>query len=148
MVSSSASSVEEYLQELPADRREVISKVRQTILENLPEGYVESMNWGMISYEIPLEDYPDTYNGKPLGYAALAAQKHHYAVYLNGVYQDPQQETMIREAYERAGLKLDLGKSCLRFRKLENLHMDVLAEVIASTPPEKFIAQYEASRRK
>ena len=86
MVSSKASTVDQYLAELPPERREIVSTVRSVILANLPQGYAESMNWGMISYEIPLEDYPDTYNGQPLGYLALAAQKRHYSLYMLGVY--------------------------------------------------------------
>ena len=148
MVKSNATTVQEYLGELDPDRRRVVSTVRQLILDHLPEGYQESINWGMISYEIPLEVYPDTYNGQPLSYVALAAQKRHYAVYLMGVYQNPEQEAQLREAFEQAGKKLDLGKSCLRFKKLEDVPLDVLGEVVASTPPEQFIAQYEQSRKK
>jgi hypothetical protein len=148
MVKSNASTVQEYLDELPPERREVVSKVRQIVLDNLPAGYVENMGYGMISYEIPLEDYPNTYNDKPLTYLSLAAQKNHYALYLMGVYQDSQQEAMIEEVYRQAGMKLDMGKSCLRFQNLEGLHEKVVAEVIASTPPESFIARYEASRKR
>ena len=85
---SDATSVAEYLAELPADRRAAIEAVRQTILANLPEGYEEAMNWGMITYQVPLARYPDTYNGQPLAYAALASQKNHMAVYLTGIYAD------------------------------------------------------------
>jgi len=148
MVQSKAKTVEEYLNELPPDRREIVSGVRNVILQNLPEGYTESMNWGMISYEIPLEVYPDTYNGQPLGYAALAAQKNHYAVYLMGVYQDPEQEAKLKEGFKQAGKKLDMGKSCVRFRKLENLPLDVIGELIACISPEDLIARYEESRKK
>ena len=148
MVQSKASTVTEYLQELPPERREVISKVRQEILENLPEGFVESMNWGMISYEIPLERYPDTYNGKPLSYAALAAQKNHYAVYLMNIYQSPGREAWLKDEFEKAGKRLDMGKSCVRFRKLENLPLEVIGEVISSTTLEEFITNYEESRKK
>src|SRR5690349_6776635 len=88
MARSAANTVEEYLEELPAERRAVISTVRKVILNSLPKGYQETMNWGMISYEVPLSRYPTTYNGQPLAYAALAAQKNHYAVYLNGIYQE------------------------------------------------------------
>jgi uncharacterized protein YdhG (YjbR/CyaY superfamily) len=147
MVTSKASTVEEYLQELPPERRAVIAEVRERILENLPAGYVERMR-GAISYEIPLEDYPETYNGQPLNYVALAAQKHHYAVYLTCVYQDPQQEKILREGFEDIGKKPYMGKSCVRFRKLENIPLDVIGELIASTPPEKLIAQYEETRKK
>jgi len=147
MVRSDAPSVQEYLQELPPERRKVISAVREVILKHLPAGYAESMNWGMISYEIPLDRYPDTYNGQPLSYAALAAQKHYYSLYLMSVYGDAEQEERLREGFKKAGTRLDMGKSCVRFRKLEDLPMHVIEEAIARTTPEQFIALYEASRR-
>jgi hypothetical protein len=148
MVKSDAKTVEAYLNGLSEDRRGVVSKVRNAILESLPDGYVESMNWGMISYEIPLEVYPDTYNGEPLSYAMLAAQKNHYALYLMNVYQDPELDGQLRVGFEQAGKKLDMGKSCVRFRKLEELPLDVIRAVIASTEPADFIAKYEKSRKK
>lgn len=145
---TNASTVQEYLDELSLERRNIVSAVRQIVLENLPEGYVESMNWGMISYEIPLERYPDTYNKQPLSYVALAAQKNHYALYLMGVYQDPDQEAWLKQGFETAGKRLDMGKSCLRFRRMDDLPLDTIAEVVASTTPEQLIARYEKSRRK
>ncbi len=148
MVQSKAKTVEAYLDELPPDRGEVISRVRDVILENLPDGYVESMNWGMITYEIPLEDHPDTYNGQPLAYAGLAAQKNYNALYLMGVYGDPRKEARLREGFERAGLKLNMGKSCVRFHKLKDLPLDVIGEIIASLPPQELIAIYEKHRKK
>lgn len=147
MVQSKATSVQQYLEELPPERREVISAVRQVILENLPEGYVESMNWGMVAYEIPLEDYPDTYNGKPLAYLSLAAQKRHYSLYMMDVYGNTEKEARLRDGFEEAGKKLDMGKSCLRFKKLEDLPLDLIGELVASTPPEEMIAIYEESRK-
>jgi hypothetical protein len=140
---SKAATVEAYLNELPPDRREVISRVRGVILENLPAGYVEAMNWGMICYEIPLKDYPNTYNGQPQEYAALAAQKNYYALYLMAVYGDPQKEARLREGFAQAGKKLDMGKSCVRFRKLEDLPLEVIAEIIASTSPNDLKALHE-----
>ncbi len=148
MVKSEASTVEEYLAELPEDRRAVVAEVRRLILENLPSGYREGMNWGMITYEIPFERYPTTYNGQPLGYVALAAQKNHYALYLLGVYADSEQEMALRKAYAEAGKRLDMGKSCLRFRKLDDLLTRPVAQIIASTPPDAMIALYEASRKR
>jgi uncharacterized protein YdhG (YjbR/CyaY superfamily) len=145
---SEAKTVEGYLRELPDDRREVVAKVRDVILANLPPGYQETMNWGMIAYEVPLERYPETYNGQPLIYMALAAQKNHFAVYASGVYMDPQGEAWVQTAFERAGKKLDMGKSCIRFRKLENIPLEVIGEVAAKQPLEDFIAQYEASRKR
>ena len=110
MAHSQAASVEAYLGELSPERREIIARVRKIILEHLPEGYVESMNWGMISYEIPLDVYPDTYNKKPLGYLALAAQKNHYALYMLSVYADPAQEEKLREGFRKTGIKTGHGE--------------------------------------
>jgi len=146
MVSSKALTVEDYLQELPEERRKVVAKVREVILKNLPEGYQETMGWGMLTYELPLESYPDTYNGKPLCYAGLAAQKNAFSLYLMNSYHD--QEVWLQEQFEKAGKKLDMGKSCIRFRKLEDLPLDVIGKAIARTPPKAFIRQYEASRKK
>ena len=114
---SDASTVEGYLAELTEDRREAIEAVREGILGNLPEGYEEAMNWGMITYQVPLETYPDTYNGKPLMYAALAAQKNHMAVYLSGIYADEEARQAFEVKYKATGKRYDVGKSCVRFRK-------------------------------
>jgi hypothetical protein len=146
MPSSKAETVEQYLQELPEDRRAVLSAVRDLVVRNLPAGYREAMGFGMITWVVPLADYPDTYNGQPLGYAALAAQKNYYALYLNCVYQDPALEQRLRDAFARAGKKLDMGKSCVRFRKLEDLPLDAIGTLIAGTPPRDFIARYEQVR--
>lgn len=113
MAKSAAATVAEYLQELPAERRAVIEQVRQVILDNLPPGYQERMNWGMISYEVPLERYPKTYNKQPLNYAALAAQKNNYTLYLMCAYNGSMQEGWLQEQFAAAGKKLDMGKSCL-----------------------------------
>lgn len=146
MVSSQATSVQEYLEGLPEEKRAVMEAVRAVVLENLPPGYVETMNWGMISYEIPLEVFPDTYNGRPLSYAGLAAQKNYFALYLMNVYAEPLVEARLREGFDRAGKKLDMGKSCVRFRKLENLPLDVIAEIIAATPLDAYLEKYRTSK--
>jgi hypothetical protein len=146
MATSKAATVEEYLAELPEDRRAVVSAVRDVVLRNLPAGYREMMGYGMITWGIPLEDYPNTYNGQPLGYAALAAQKNYYALYLMSPYMDPAEKEGLRDEFRKAGKKLDMGKSCLRFKKLEDLPLDVVGRVIASTPPKEYITRYEAVR--
>ena len=146
MVTSAAQTPEAYLAELPEERRKVISQLRELIRKHIPEGYVESMSFGMLSWEVPLEKYPKTYNGKPLGYVALAAQKNGYSLYLLGPYGEPKQADELRKAFEKAGKKLDMGKSCVRFRKPEDLALDALAKAIASTPPEKHIEMYEKAR--
>ncbi len=145
-VHSAATTVDDYLAALPDDRRGVISTVRDVINQHLPEGYVEAMDYGMISWRIPLTEYPDTYNGKPLCYVSLASQKHHMAVYLMGLYADHGDEAWFRQQYADRGLKLDMGKSCVRFRRLEELPLDVLGAVVARTPPGEYIARYEAAR--
>jgi hypothetical protein len=143
---SAAATVDEYLESLPEDRREVISAIRRVILDRLPEGYEEAMNWGMISYQVPLATYPDTYNGQPLMYAALAAQKRHYAVYLTGVYADPAALAEFTSAYEATGKPLDMGKSCVRFTRLDDLPLDVIGDVIGAVEVGEFIAMVERAR--
>jgi hypothetical protein len=146
MVSSSATTVHEYLAELPEGRRVEIEAVRDMVLENLPDGYVETMRWGMITYEVPLETYPDTYNGKPLMYLALAAQKRHLALYLTNVAFIPGGEARFKTRYLETGKKLDMGRSCLRFKKADDLAIDLVAETIRSTPLHEFIEGYEAGK--
>ena len=147
-MASKSSAVNAYLDALPAERREVLSTVRDVVVRNLPKGYEESMNYGMIGYTVPLERYPDTYNGQPLCYAGLAAQKNHFSLYLLGAYSDPRQTKKIETEFKKRGLKLDMGKSCLRFKKLADIPLDVVGEMIASTPPDDFIKTYEKSRKK
>jgi uncharacterized protein YdhG (YjbR/CyaY superfamily) len=132
-------SIDEYINSLPPDRQQALEKVRKVILDNLPEGYEEEMNWGMITYQVPLEVYPDTYNKKPLMYAALASQKNHMAVYLTGIYTDEKQREEFENAYRATGKRYDVGKSCVRFRKLDDLPLDVLADAIAALEMDDFI---------
>ncbi|GAB4114865.1 MAG: DUF1801 domain-containing protein [Roseiflexaceae bacterium] len=145
-MSSSAGDVTGYVAELPAEKREVIEQLRQLINSHLPAGYVECMSSGMISYVIPLERYPKTYNKLPLSYIALAVQKNHYGLYMMDVYQNPAKLAWLRDQYVQAGKKLDIGKSCLRFKKLDELVPDAIRQLIGSISVEAFIAQYEAIR--
>lgn len=148
MASSEASTVKQYLDGLPDDRRKAISEVRKVIRKNLPKGYVETMNWGMITYEVPLKTFPDTYNKEPLMYAGLASQKNHMAVYLSTVYADPDGQDWFRTEYKKTGKKLDMGKSCVRFKTLEQLPLELIGEVIAKTEVEDFIDIYTSARSK
>lgn len=138
---SEAESIEEYLAELPPERRSALEKVRQTILENLPEGYEETLNWGVITYQVPLEVYPDTYNKKPLMYAALASQKNHMAVYLTGIYLDEKLSQEFEQSYKATGKRYDVGKSCVRFRKLEDLPLPVIAKSIRALEMDEFVSR-------
>ena len=146
MVTSTASTVDEYIASLPDDRRAAVTTVRDVIRRNLPAGYEEGMQYGMIGYFVPLSRFPETYNGQPLGLAALASQKGHMALYLNSVYGDPETERWFRERYDETGKHLDMGKSCLRFRRIDDLPLDVIGEVLARTPVEAFVERYEAVR--
>lgn len=140
---SNAATVVEYLNQLPDDRRAAISKVRDAILNHLSEGFEEVMNWGMITYQVPLKTCPDTYNGKALMYAALASQKHHMAVYLTGIYMDDRLKNQFEQDYKRSGKRLNAGKSCVRFKKPEDLPLDVIGKSIATFDVEKFLRKYE-----
>lgn len=143
---SDANLVEEYLDELPDDRRETVSAVRDVINHHLPEGYEEAMGHGMIGWGIPLADYPDTYNREPLAIAGLASQKNYVALYLMAVYGDAELEGWFREQYAERGLKLDMGKSCVRFKRLDQVPLDVIGEVVRRVPPSRLIERYEAAR--
>jgi hypothetical protein len=146
MAGSNARTVSAYLAELPPDRRKTIAAVRAVIRTHLPAGYKESMGYGMICYSVPLSRYPDTYNGQPLCYAALAAQKGYSSLYLMGVYGEPVKAATLRTAFKTAGKKLDMGKSCVRFKTLDDLPLRAIGEAIAGTPVDAFIGVHERAR--
>ena len=145
-IKSKAKSVREYLDSLPEDRRAMIRAVREVILKHLPKGYQEIMQYGMISYAVPLSLYPPGYHcGKdvPLPYACLASQKNYLSLYLCNIYGDKGTEKWFRTEFKVRGKKLDMGKSCVRFKKVEDLPLDVIGKAIARTPVRDFIALYE-----
>lgn len=146
MVSSAATSVEQYLASLPPDRRAEIVRVRSVVNAKLPRGYEEGMLYGMIGWYIPLASYPETYNGQPLCLAGLAAQKQHLALYMMTVYGDPKLEQKFKAGFKAAGKKLDMGKSCVRFKTADALALDVIGETISQVTPDRFIAAYEKTR--
>lgn len=134
-----------YLVELPPDRRTAIEEVRQTILDHLPEGLDEVMAWGMIAYVVPLERFPDTYNGEPLVHTALANQKNHMSLYLNCIYGDERIREHFEADYRATGKRYDVGKSCVRFRRLDDVPLDVVGRAIESASVEELIAQHEVA---
>jgi uncharacterized protein YdhG (YjbR/CyaY superfamily) len=146
MVAGLTSTVTGYLAQLPPERRKVIAEVRKLVKRHLPEGYVEAMGLGMITWQIPRSRYPDTYNKQPLAPVALAAQKNHFALYLMCAYADSTADHGLRATYAAAGKKLDMGKCCLRFTSLDGLLPDALSLLLAATTVESYIAQYEDSR--
>ena len=148
MVKSEAATVVEYLAGLSEERRDAIEAVRRVVLDNLPDGYEECMQFGMIGYVVPLSRYPVTYNKQALQLAALASQKRYMAVYLNNVYGDPQTLEWFTSAYAASGKRLDMGKSCVRFKRLADLPLDLIGETIARTSVDDFLSFYESARSK
>jgi hypothetical protein len=132
VVSSAARTAREYLDSLPEERRDAIAAVRSIILDNLPAGFEEAMQFGMLSYQVPLAVYPDTYNGQAASIACLASQKGYMSLYLMGVYADPAQRKRFEQAYKKAGKRLDMGKSCVRFKRVEDLPLNVIGDTIGS----------------
>jgi hypothetical protein len=146
MAKAASTAVNTFLEALPADRRDALATVRQVILKALPAGYVERLSGNFINYEVSLERYPNTYNGQPLAFAALASQKNYCALYLISAYQDPEAEHTLRAGFKAAGKKLDMGKSCIRFREADDLALDVIGAVVRDSPVMAFVAQHESAR--
>lgn len=146
MATSSARTPDEYIAGLPEDRRVIVERVREVVRANVPDGYEEGMQYGMIGWYVPLDRFPNTYNGQPLGLAALGNQKGHVSLYLNSVYGDPGTESWFRRRYAESGKRLDMGKSCVRFRRLEDVPLDLIGETVARADLDSFLAFYERAR--
>jgi hypothetical protein len=161
MASSGAATVDQYLAELPEHRRALVGAIRDVVNANLPDGYQEAMQYGMIGWSVPHERYPAGYHAdptQPLPLAAVASQKHHVSLYLMGTYCGPtdpssagepietDEVAWFRHAWLATGRRLDMGKSCVRFKKLEDVALDVVAEAIRRLPVDEYIARYEAVR--
>jgi Domain of unknown function (DU1801) len=147
---SKASTVEQYLSELPEDRRKAIEVVRHVILENLDKDYEEGIQYGMIGYYVPHRVYPAGYHcdsKQPLPFAGLASQKNYMSLYIMCTYGDSDLSRWFREAWAKTGKKLDMGKACVRFKKPEDLALDVIAEAIQRMPAKKYIEHCEAALR-
>lgn len=141
-----AAPADDYLAALEPDRRAVLSVVVDLVRRALPPGYEESVAHGMPTWSVPLARLPQTYNGEPLPYVAVAAQKRHSSVHLMGLYASAEQDLDFRRRWTASGRRLDMGKSCLRFRTLDDLDLDLLAEAIASTGVDDYVALYESAR--
>jgi len=146
---SKAQTVNDYLAELPDDRRAAIEAVRKVIRKNLPKGYEEGMQYGMIGYHVPHKLYPAGYHcdpKQPLPFAGLASQKNYMSVYLM-CYLDEKMDKWLRQAWAKSGKKLDMGKCCIRFKKVDDLALDVVGEAIARVPLAEFIKLYESAMK-
>ena len=147
---SKSATVREYLAELPADRRAAIDAVRKVVLRNLDQDYEEGMQYGMIGYYVPHRIYPPGYHcdpKQPLPFAGLASQKNYMSLHLGCVYGDTDVATWFKTAWAKTGKKLDMGKACVRFKKLDDLALDVVGEAIRRMPAKKFIAYYESAMK-
>src|SRR5690242_14440135 len=143
-----ATTVEQYLSGLPEDRREALGAVRQVVLENLDKDYEEGMQYGMIGYYVPHRVYPAGYHcdpKQPLPFAGLASQKNHMSLYLMCIYGDSEQSRWFQNAWARTGKKLDMGKACVRFKRLDDLALDVIAEAIKRVPAKTYIEHCETA---
>ena len=148
MFQNKARTVGEYVDALPPDRQGVVKKLRTFVKKHLPKGYKEEIGFGAITYAVPLAKLPDTYNGQPLCYAAIAAQKNYYSLYLMAPYGNPKQKKQMEDEFRKRGKKFDMGQSCLRFKSLDDIPLDVVGDVIASVPMDKYIAHYKETRGK
>lgn len=147
---SKATTVKDYLAELPAERRAAIQAVREVILKNLDKGFEEGMQYGAIGYFVPHRLYPAGYHcdpSKPLPFAGLGSQKNHMSVGIMSHYGDNPEAKWFKAAWAKTGKKLDMGACCIRFKKVEDLALDVIGESVRRMPAERYIEQYEAARQ-
>ena len=140
------SELDAYFAKLPADHRVALARVREIVNAHLPAGYEEGMQFGMPSWFVPKSTLADTFNGQPLMLAALGSRKGYMTLYLMSVYGDDKLRKWFEGAFAKAGKQLDMGKSCVRFKTLDALPLDVIGEAIAKVPVAKYVAAYHASR--
>jgi len=148
---SNAKTVREYIDSLPDDRKKAITAIRKEILKNLPKGFEETMQYGMISYVVPHKTYPAGYHCNPkdpLPFISLASQKNHIALYHMAVYQGALHDWFLSAWRKSTEKKLDMGKSCIRFRKFEDVPLNLLGELASKLTPEQWIEKYERTMKK
>jgi len=145
--SKKSMTIRSYLAALAPERRTALSAVRRVILDHLPRGFQEGILYGMIGYYVPLSRHADTYNGQPLLFAALGAHKSTMTLYLMNVYSDPKLARWFEQQYEKSGKKLRMGKSCVRFKSLDDLPLDVIGTAIEKISLDDFVTRYEKSRK-
>ena len=141
-------AVAAHLAALPADRRREVERVRDVILRHLPDGYEEAVVRGLLVYQVPLARYPDTYNGHALWYVGLGSPKSYLSLHLMSVYADPGHARRLRDGFKAAGKQLDMGKSCIHFRRADDLPLDVIGELVGAVPLERWVAVAKAARRR
>jgi len=149
---STAKTVNDYLEELPEERKASFSKLRNSILKNLPKGFVEEMSYGMIGYVVPHSTYPNGYHCNPklpLPFMNIASQKNFFALHHLGIYANPELlEWFTNEYPKHSSLKLDIGKGCIRFKKMDQIPFDLIAELAGKMSVEDWIECYETQIKK
>lgn len=144
-----AATPEEYIDLLPEDRKQIMKEIRSAVRDNLPEGFEETTEYGMITYYVPHSIYPPGYHVNPkdpLPFMAIASQKNHIAVYHMGIYMDNELLSWFTEEYEKAvPTKLDMGKSCIRFKNIRNVPVELIGQLSSRLTTKKYIELYEAS---
>lgn len=141
-------TVASFIADLPPDRRREFSRVRDLVLKHLPAGYEEVVIGKMVVYQVPMDRYPDTYNGHPLWYAALASEKSYLSLHLMPIYGDRDLALRLKNGFRAAGKELDMGRACIRFHKLEDVDPVTIGEIIAAVPTDRWIAIARSARRK
>ncbi|HYU80003.1 MAG TPA: DUF1801 domain-containing protein [Vicinamibacterales bacterium] len=136
---SSSTPVATFLAQLPPDRRREVERVRDVVRRHLPEGYEEAISKNMLVYQVPLERYADTYNGQPLWYVALASEKSYLSLHLMPIYGNPARARRLKDEFRAAGKKLKMGKACIHFQRADDLALEAIAGVVASTPLERWV---------
>jgi hypothetical protein len=143
-----ALTVNQWLASVPAERKDAINAVRDAVNEHLPQGYEETVDWGMLAWVVPLATLPNTHNGRPLMFAALGAHTKRMTLYLSSVYGDPKLRREFETAYKKTGKKLDMGGSCVHFKTLDDLPLDVVGNTIVRVAVDQYVERYVNSRTK
>jgi uncharacterized protein YdhG (YjbR/CyaY superfamily) len=139
-------SVQDYLNKIPDNFKDVVTETRKGLVNSLQKRFVETIRWGMISYEVPLDISGPTYNSQPLNFVGLAAQKHHCSLYLMAIYADPDRYARLEKAYRDVNLKPNLGKSCIRFKKLEEIPLDAILDLLSAISVDEFLHLIKVQR--
>lgn len=145
---TSSTTISTFLAKLPTERRREVERVRQAIRQHLPLGYEEVISKNMLVYQVPLERYADTYNGHPLWYVALASEKSYLSLHLMPVYGDGALARRLADGFQAAGKKLNMGKACIHFKTTDDLALDVIGQIVAAIPPDRWVRIAQAARRR
>jgi hypothetical protein len=145
---ASSPAVATFLARLPTERRREAERVREAIRRHLPAGYEEVVSKNMLVYQVPLERYPDTYNGRPLWYVALASEKSYLSLHLMPAYGDKALARRLADGFRAAGKKLDMGKACIHFTTTDDVPLDVIGQIVAAMPVDRWVRLAQAARRR